>query len=136
MVVEDLEHLYSKVDRAAILRAVEAEDREGSTPSLDNISYDDRQGYRGSGTFEGPDTPPPIPTRTIHEEDGDEEQGPMNDPRYATIGSTMSNNHDEGYSTVDETLQRGIKVSGLNSKNTGAIIPAVFLKPDSGSRSQ
>ena len=123
------EHLYSKVDREAILRAVEAsqdEDHIGpNEPSYyDNASYDDRQDYRGSGTFEDSEIPPPIPTSTIHEdEDEDEQRLGDEDPGYATIRSTMSNNHDEGYSTVDETLQRaGNKVrtteryvSGVNN---------------------
>ena len=116
--VDDFEHLYSKVDRTAILRAAQAEDRERLTPPYldNNTSYDDRLRYRGSGTFGGSHTPPPIPVRTIHEEDDDdEEQGPgEEDPRYATIRSTMSNNHDEGYSTVEETQQRGNKVRKLN----------------------
>ena len=60
-------------------------------------------------------------TRT---EDEDEQRLGDEDPGYATIRSTMSNNHDEGYSTVDETLQRaGNKVrtteryaSGVNMR--------------------
>ena len=101
----EFEHLYSKVDRAAILREAEAEDQISSNKPtyLDEISYDSRQEYRGSGTFE---TPPPVPTRTIHDDDDDEPEPGEKDHGYSTIRSTTRDNHDEGYSTVEETLQR------------------------------
>ena len=116
--VDPFEHTYAKVDREAkrsIDKANQDEDKIASSgsPYYDNASYDDTLGYRGSGVFEDPEIPPPIPPSTIHEDDDEDEQGPgEEDPGYATIRSTVSNNHDEGYSTVEETLQRaGNKVS-------------------------
>lgn len=124
--VDPFEHLYSKVDREAILRAVEANQDEDQIASnepsyFDKASYDDGQEYRGSGTFEDSEEPPPIPASTIHEEyDENEQRLGEEDPGYATIRSTMSNNHDEGYSTVDETLQRpGNKVRTIERYMSG-----------------
>ena len=113
---DELEHLYSKVDRGAIRRAVQDEERmaDNNAAYFNDNSYDDKQEYLGS--FGGSETPPPVPAQNIRDvDDDDEEQGAGDeDPGYATIRSTISNNHDEGYSTVDETLQRGQKVSLMN----------------------
>lgn len=86
-------------------------------PYLENANRE-AQGYRKSETFEAPDTPPPVPARSFDADDDDDlgqdekrSGSGAEDSRYATIGSTMSNHLDEGYSTVDETLQKGNRVS-------------------------
>ena len=106
--VDNVEHLYSKVDRSAILKAVKDETRGASPERPLNPPYEDIRKYQRN---ENCDTPPPVPLRTIHDMDDLNEMDNRDDNEpYSSIQTTMSNNLDEGYSTVDDTKQRANKV--------------------------
>ena len=104
----DLQALYSKVDKSMIRRAATDEENE----------FGHQGAQRDSEVFVDSDTEhaPPVPKRTINPLEDDEyfdrnDEHKDVDPGYATVrSSSLGNNHDEGYSTVDETLQRGTKV--------------------------
>lgn len=120
----DLEHLYAKVDKLSLRKAREAEDLSGFKDSsfVENSLYANKNLQGRFEIYEDSDkeAPPPIPERSVlslgdldddaNEVYDDKELGANAEPGYSTIRSTISNNHDEGYSTVDETLQRGTKV--------------------------
>ena len=120
---DKFDHLYSKVDKALIKKLAEAEGLKGhkDTSFVENSLYANKNLQGHSGMFEdADDVPPPVPTRNFNSGDFDDDPSVGYDVKeegeqqaetgYSTIRSTMSNNHDEGYSTVDETLQRDIKV--------------------------